>query len=86
MAALAAGLTEGLTNALAELATFHGGVSGPWVGELEASVIRGLKTIEADGLTSEEVAQAVNFSLQTVRSIFAEFRTSLASTVEDRGL
>jgi hypothetical protein len=69
----------GLDRALQELAHFHGGKPGPWLDEIEAEVMRGIKTVVVEGLDITIEANALNAALATASMFFTEFRAGLES-------
>jgi hypothetical protein len=69
----------GLDRALQELARFHRGKPGPWLDEIEAEVMRGIKTVVVEGLDITIEANALNAALTTASMFFTEFRAGLES-------
>jgi hypothetical protein len=73
----------GLDKALRELARFHDEEPGPWLDEIEAEVVRGIKTLVVEGLDITIEANALNAALTTASMFFTEFRAGLASKHDD---
>jgi hypothetical protein len=69
----------GLDRALHELAHFHDGKPGAWLDEIEAEVMRGIKTVVVEGLDITIEANALNAALATASMFFTEFRAGLES-------
>jgi hypothetical protein len=81
-----AAATSGLQQTIVALAACHGGKSGPWLAELEASLVRDTKNIVFNGASIEAEAAAVEFALETIRVALANVRRRLSWTLSSVSL
>lgn len=69
----------GLHQAILALAACHGGKSGPWLDELEATLLRDTKNIVFEGVSIEDEAEAVAYALENLRGVMGNVRQRLES-------
>ncbi len=70
---------NGFSKALKKLAEFHNNEPGPWLDEIEAEVLDGIKSLVTEGLDITLEANALEAAITTASMFLAEFRRELTS-------
>lgn len=68
---------EGFKSSLKELAKTHGGGSGPWLDEIETTLLRELKSSVTEGVDITIEAEAMTGAINMLKMFFAEVRGEL---------
>ncbi len=75
--ALSVALTSELRDTLLLLAEKHDNTAGPWLDELEKKALRGVKTMEGEGVGDIEMAEALRDAASDMRKVFSKVREML---------
>jgi hypothetical protein len=77
LSALTLSFREGFKSSLKELAKTHGGGSGPWLDEIETTLLRELKSSVTEGVDITIEAEAMTGAINMLKMFFAEVREEL---------
>ena len=77
LSALTLSFREGFKTSLKELAKTHGGGSGPWLDEIETTMLRELKSSVTEGVDITIEAEAMTGAINMLKMFFAEVRGEL---------
>ena len=77
LSALTLSFREGFKSSLKELAKTHGGGSGPWLDEIETTLLRELKSSVTEGVDITIEAEAMTGAINMLKMFFAEVRGEL---------
>ena len=72
LSALTLSFREGFKSSLKELAKTHGGGSGPWLDEIETTLLRELKSSVTEGVDITIEAEAMTGAINMLKMFFAE--------------
>jgi hypothetical protein len=70
-------MEDGFFTALAELAKHHDNQVGPWLDQIEADVMSGLKGSVVEGVGMKVEADAMVKAVRELEAFFKDFRESL---------